>query len=498
VADFDLLVVGGGINGLGVAVDAAMRGLSVCLVEKSDWGGGTTSASSRLIHGGLRYLQYGEVDLVRESLHERGILTRQRPHLIQPIDLLIPTYERSALPRWMVGVGLATYDLLARDPLFPRPQMLSLAEVKHREPGLDRNGLTGGFVYPDAQLSFPERLCVELMQEIVASDGVARNHTEVVGLTVVSGRVVGATLRDVLTGAEETITTRLTVNAAGPWVDAVNRLLPTPPPPLIAGTWGSHLILPTRDGCPQMPIYATARQDGRPFFLLPWDNRLLVGTTDVAFSGSDPGALTVPPEEIAYLLAETNALFPRADYGTTDVLATTIGVRPLPASESGKSAGAKTRRHFLVDHEKRHGIAGLASIVGGKLTTYRSLGESVTNWAVQKLGRCVLPCATAALTETPSVEALVAQGQATLTDLGLSPAFAPRFVRLYGAAQAEVFAYIRRDPTCSLFEAQVRHALTAEGARTVDDVLRRRLMLMPETDEARQAVAELMRHVRPR
>ena len=144
---YDLLVVGGGINGLGIAADAAARGLSVCIVEKGDWGGGTTSASSRLIHGGLRYLQYGEIDLVRESLRERGIIVRQRPHLVHPLSLLIPAYKEAPTPKWMVGIGLGMYHLLAHDSIFPAPAPLSLSATRQREPALNPDGLTGGFTY---------------------------------------------------------------------------------------------------------------------------------------------------------------------------------------------------------------------------------------------------------------------------------------------------------------------------------------------------------------
>jgi glycerol-3-phosphate dehydrogenase len=235
---YDVLVIGGGINGLGIASDAAQRGLSVLIVEKGDWGGGTTSASSRLIHGGLRYLQYGEIDLVRESLRERGILTRQRPHLVHPIQLLIPTFTGMPTPKWMVGAGLIMYDILARDPLFPRPSILSLAKTRQREPALSTQGLSGGYIYPDAQIEFPERICVELMQEARGAGADVRNHTQVTALTQDGKRVIGATIRNTLTGQEEQVSAALTINASGPWLDVINRTLSQAPPRMIGGTWG--------------------------------------------------------------------------------------------------------------------------------------------------------------------------------------------------------------------------------------------------------------------
>ena len=502
MTQFDVLVIGGGINGLGVAADAAARGLSVCIVEKGDWGGGTTSASSRLVHGGLRYLQYGEIDLVRESLRERGIIVRQRPHLVRPLSLLIPSYKDAPMPKWMVGVGLGMYHVLARDPLFPAPAPVSLTATRTREPGLNAGGLTGGFTYPDAQMEFPERFCVGLLQEAVAAGATTLSHTGVAELCSHHGSVIGAVLHDTLTGTEREIRATQTINAAGPWLDVVNRTLgPKAPPRLIGGTWGTHLVLPTRPGSPCTPIYATAKKDGRPFFLLPWDDRLLVGTTDVKFTGDNPDTLHVEPWEIDYLLAETNRLFPGAAYTVSDVETTTCGVRPLPASD--KNAGAITRRHFLVDHAQQHGVSGLASIVGGKLTTYRSLGEEVTDWVLRRLGRPVVPCATGVIPDDGlSVPTLHAETVRALRLLNLPESLAPGLVKRYGAASADVLARVKRDPSLGQFiapntpilAAQVVHAVEDEFARTVDDIVRRRLMLFPPTNEAiagvRRVVAE--------
>ncbi len=489
---YDLLVIGGGINGLGIAADAAARGLSVCIVEKGDWGSGTTSSSSRLIHGGLRYLQYGEIDLVRESLRERGTIVRQRPHLVHPLSLLIPSYNDAPMPKWMVGVGLGMYHLLARDPIFPAPAPLSLLATREREPSLNPNGLSGGFTYPDAQMEFPERFCVELVQETVAAGGTARSHTRVTELLGDGLKVKGAVLHDALTGSETTVRAGMIVNAAGPWLDAVNRLLgKVRPPRMIGGTWGTHLVVPTRTGGPAGPIYATAKNDGRPFFLLPWDDRLLVGTTDVKFTGDDPDSLEVEPWEIGYLLEETNRLFPGAEYVPADVETTTCGVRPLPASD--KNAGAVTRRHFLVDHAEKHGIQGLASIVGGKLTTYRSLAEEVTDWVLKRLGKTPVACSTGViLPDVLPVAALQAETERALRLLSLPPSLAPQLVKRYGPASADVLARVKRDPSLGRplspntphLEAQVVHAAETEFARTIDDVVRRRLMLFPPTDEA--------------
>ncbi|HEU4753357.1 MAG TPA: glycerol-3-phosphate dehydrogenase/oxidase [Armatimonadota bacterium] len=476
---FDLLVIGGGINGLGIAADAAARGLRVLLAEKGDFGSGTTAASSRLIHGGLRYLQYGEIGLVRESLRERGLLARQRPHLVRPIQLLIPMYRGGPLPPWKVGAGLALYAVLARDPLFPAPRQLTLPEVRAREPGIDPGGLTGGFAYPDGQIEFPERLCIELLRETLDAGGEARNHTRVLRLRAEGRRVTGALLRDELTGREREIESRWTVNAAGPWVDAVNALLPAAPPRLIGGTWGTHLVLPARPEGPGGPLYTPARKDGRPIFLLPWDGRLLVGTTDVPFHG-DPDDLRVQDWEREYLLSETNRLFPACAYTPADIQYTTIGVRPLPASR--RPAAAVTRRHFLVDH-RQHGLEGLVSVVGGKLTTYRSLSREVVDHLTPVRPAPIRP------EEPPQPDPLPE---------GLPESFLPRLGR-HGPRYRELLELLRADPTLAaplhpgspVLEAEVVHAVRREHARTPEDVARRRLMLLPPSEADLQAIRRI-------
>jgi glycerol-3-phosphate dehydrogenase len=490
VSGHDLLIIGGGINGLGIAAEASARGLSVLLVEKGDLGGGTTAASSRLIHGGLRYLQYGELGLVRESLRERGILARTRPHLVRPIRLLIPTFRGLPPSPWLLAAGLTVYGLLAPDSLFPPPEARSVRGVREREPGLTGSGLTGGWLYSDGQVAFPERLCVELYREAVEGGAEVLTHTRVTALHLRNGRVRGADLRDALTGAQREAEASLVINAAGPWVDEVNRLLPVRPPDLIGGTWGTHVVLPSRPTGPQGPLYAAARKDGRPFFILPWDGRLLVGTTDVAFSG-DPDRVRVQDWEIEYLLSETNRLFPECDYQAADVQFTTVGVRPLPVSR--RRAGAITRRHFLVDHGRRHGIEGMASIVGGKLTTYRSLSEAAVDWAVRRLG--ARPAARPAPPAPQPPEELERAAAAEARKLALPAEAAPRLVALYGPRFTEVLARIgdlsEAGSALAPLEAEVLHAVEREAARTVDDIVRRRLMLLPPPVDVVTAVRRI-------
>jgi glycerol-3-phosphate dehydrogenase len=477
---YDLLIIGGGINGTAIAADAAARGLSVLLVEKGDLGSGTSSASSKLIHGGLRYLQYGELGLVREALHDRELLLRRRPHLVRPIELLIPVHEGGPVPAWKLEAGLLLYDRLAGKTCLPRHRRLSRAETLRREPDMEPRGLRGGFVYPDAQVVYPERLCVELAREAARNGTVVRTYTTVVGLRREGVRVVGACLRDG-TGTEEVVA-RLTINAAGPWVDAVRRLLSDSAAPLLGTTRGSHLVLRPPVAGPRGPLYAPARSDGRPFFILPWREMLLVGTTDIPYKG-DPDAVATEPEEVSYLLSELALLFPQAGVSEEQVLYTYTGLRPLPAS--GAPAARITRRHQIVDHAA-DGAPGLWSIVGGKLTTHRSLAEQAAGRALVWLCRPWVRSPTAASRRGDPEEWNLADLRrsvaATAVGLPLTAAQVEHLVDLYGRSAGEVVERVRRDP--SLGEricphnpdvaAQVQVAVEQEWATRLTDLLLRR------------------------
>ncbi len=496
----DLLVVGGGINGLAIAEEAATRGLSVCVVERDDWGGGTTAASSRLIHGGLRYLQYGELPLVYESLRERRDLSRRYPFHVRPIRLMLPLYPRQPNRPWKVRVGLTTYDLLARDPIFPASKFLSPGSALAREPGLAAEELMGAWLYSDAQIAFPERLCIQMMLAATARGALAWNHTHIREFLIEANRhrrtVVGALVRGGETGVVTEVRARATVNAAGPWVDVVNRLLPAAP--LLQCTWGTHLILPLRPGCPRGPIYVPARSDGRPLFFLPWDGRLLVGTTDRVLRG-DPDEARADPDEIPYLLAELHHHFPSAGYCEGDLQHTTFGLRPLPASR-GRAGfpGSVTRRHFVIDHARRDGISGLASLVGGKLTTHRALARSAVDWVDRHLGRAPhrvaqdqpRPPEYPEYPDHADHERIVA---GRLRSAGLDPESAPRLLALYGSRVDHVIAVATkiREPD-PLLAAQVKIALEEEGAATVEDILNRRLVLLPAPKAAESYVAAVL------
>lgn len=374
-ARYDVVIIGAGINGAGIARDAAMRGLKVLLIEKGEIGAGTTSASTRLIHGGLRYLEHFEFGLVYESLRERETLLRIAPDLVRPLAIAIPIYKQSRRGWLTIRAGMILYDLLSWGKSLPRHRMLSRAKTVERWPGLNPEGLVGSALYYDAQVEFPERLVLANVVSAREFGAEVLTHTRVTNLVVEDGKVSGVEFGGFVEAG-------VVVNAAGPWIDQV--LAPVQSPKLIGGTKGSHLVVPVFPGAPANAIYLEARSDGRPIFIIPWNKLYLIGTTDVRFEG-DPDQVRCEPWEIDYLLSETNLALPSAHLTRDNILYTYSGVRPLPANSS-------TRRHFIREHPQ---LSNLMSIVGGKLTTYRSLSEECVDLIFRKLGKDVPPCTTA-------------------------------------------------------------------------------------------------------
>jgi glycerol-3-phosphate dehydrogenase len=386
----DVVIIGAGINGAGIARDAAMRGLKVLLIEKGDLGGGTTSASTRLIHGGLRYLEHFEFGLVRESLHEREVLLRIAPELVKPLPIAIPIYKQGKRGRLMIRAGMILYDFLSYGKSLPSHQMLSRAQTLERWPGLNPDGLVGSALYYDAQVEFPERLVAANVLSAREFGAEVLTHTRVTGFVVEEGKVSGV---EFVTedGQKQFAEAGVVINAAGPWIDLVLERTHVESPKLIGGTKGSHLVVPPFPSAPANAIYLEARSDGRPIFIIPWNKLFLIGTTDVRFEGN-PDEVRCEPWEIDYLLAETNLAFPNAGLTRDSILYTYSGVRPLPVT-GDKEEQSITRRHFIREHP---GLPNLLSIVGGKLTTYRSLAEECVNLIFRKLGKDSPACRTAA------------------------------------------------------------------------------------------------------
>ncbi|MCA1848305.1 MAG: glycerol-3-phosphate dehydrogenase/oxidase, partial [Actinobacteria bacterium] len=418
---FDLIVIGAGINGAGIARDAAMRGLSTLLLDKGDISNGTTQWATRLIHGGLRYLEYYEIPLVRESLRDREVLFHIAPHLVRPLGFMIPIYERTKHGPLMVWLGMIAYDVLSFDKSVGNHRMLAPREALEREPGLNPEGLRGAAFYYDGQVEYAERVAVE---------------------NAISAHDHGAV------------------------------------------------------------VLNEARRDGRPYFIVPWNGRYLIGTTDIRYEG-DLDYVSADEDEIDYLIEETNHVIPEANLSRDSVLFTYSGVRPLPYQPEG-AEGSVTRSHIVYDHSKGRGVGtkrtgigegvprvgGLISIVGGKLTTYRNLSRQTVDMVYKKLGleppesrTAQVPLPGGAVRDFGSFAA-----EFKVTS-GLVDELAERLLKLYGARAPDVLALAGDDPSLrmplsasatvetGLLGAEILHAFHHEMAQTLSDVLLRRTMV---------------------
>jgi glycerol-3-phosphate dehydrogenase len=474
----DLIVIGGGINGAAVAREAAVAGLQVLLLERGDLGGGTSATSSRLIHGGLRYLEHAELGLVRESLDERERLLRLAPHLVAPLELFIPLYRGARRRKWQVAFGLTLYDWLSAGKSVPNHRMLGPSELVAELPGLNSQGLVGGASYYDAQVRYPERLVLENARDAVRHGATLMTHTRVTRIRVADGRATGVDWQAVR-GGVGTASAPLIVNAAGPWVDEV--LGEIQHTRLLGGTKGSHLIVAPFPLAPRGGVYVEAGADGRPLFILPWNELLLIGTTDERFEG-DPATASIDAREFAYLVAETERVFPAAAGLAGKVLYTHTGVRPLPY-QPRSATGAITRRHLIRRHRSAR---GLYSIVGGKLTTHRALAEDVmrklrrdwpSRFSARQTGVSTRDLPLPGALPPKERDALCAELAARF-----GAAQARRLWNVYGGLSAEVAALgVQRELGQPLVDggvlaAELVYALESEWAWTLEDVLQRRCM----------------------
>ena len=469
---FHVVVIGGGINGVAIARECARAGKRTLLVEQNDFASGVTSRSTRIIHGGLRYLEHGELGLVRESVRERERLLRERSHLVHPMQFLFLLNERSQRSALKVRAGLWLYQRLARK----RPNPLSQMELKRVERVLDAGHQWSIFNYEDAQCEFPERLVAEWMMEAAEAGAVVRNHCEVLAVDVSQGRARGVLLRDRLSGKDEHVDAGWILNCAGPWVDRVcQRSAIRTSKPLLGGVRGSHIVLPRFVGAPTAALYTEAA-DGRPVFVLPWNEMVMVGTTEVA-DASDPGKTAPSNEEIEYLFRTVVKLFPKARLAAHDIKYAFAGVRPLP--NSGGKASAITRRHFLHDHTSE-GATRLISVIGGKLTTAASLARE----CARKIGIPVRNPASLALVPGSSLDPAMDQEVSDIARAGsVSEETARTMMEWHGrraidiARMALVSAELRAPicPHSAHIVAEVVQAYRNEFAVTLADVLLRRI-----------------------
>ncbi len=377
---FDVLIIGGGINGAGIARDAALRGLSAALVERDDFASGTSSRSSRLVHGGVRYLEHGFFHLVFESSRERRILLEIAPHLVKPLQFTWPVYQGARIPRWKLNAGLWLYDLLAAFKNVARHHSLSSAQVLATEPKLKRDGLRGGAIYYDASTN-DARLTIANVVDAVSTGAAALNYAEATSLLFDGARVSGASARDHFTQQLFEVRAKSVVNATGPWTDAISRIESPSSPAAVLGTKGVHIAVPADRVGNRAAITMLAHADQRVMFVLPGATHTIIGTTDTP-THERPDQVRATRADVNYLLDAANSYFPDAKLTTDDVVCAWAGIRPLIASgNSGNPAGA-SREHAITI-----GPRGVIAVTGGKLTTYRSMSEEVVDRVQNYLGQ---------------------------------------------------------------------------------------------------------------
>lgn len=490
--EFDVVIVGGGISGACIARDASRRGLSVALLERRDFSAATSAGSSKLVHGGLRYLKSLELGLVRESLRERRIWQRIAPHLVYPLPFLVPVY--GCRDRAMLGLGLTMYDGLSfdrswlddPDQRMSRSRWWDAQRVRATEPILDEPELRGARRYFDCQMLSPERLAIECLADATAHGAVVANYVEVDGMVPDAregGGIAAVRARDHLTGTSQTIAGRLIVNAAGPWADLLlQRLTGRESSRRLVRSKGIHLVVrPLTSQC----ALTLAHRGGDPksrghFFVIPWRGHSLIGTTDVPFTGS-LDRVEATEGDIADFLTVINRTLPLAHLTTSDVCAAYAAIRPLIAS-AATSTYQVSRKGEVVDHHAEHGLRNVISVIGGKWTTSRHAGELATNLALRKLGVPRRPCDTA---EAP----LPGGGFGRYADLvrdarddRCSSETMAHLTRQYGGRYREVLALVDADPRLATpltpgrpdIAAQVAFAFREEMAVHLGDAAFRR------------------------
>ena len=486
---WDVVVIGGGATGIGVALDAATRGLDVLLLERGDFGEGTSSRSTKLVHGGVRYLQQGNVTLVRDALRERSLLRRNASHLVRDLRFVIPC--RHWPQRLFYGLGLKLYDALARGGGgFGRSHGVGATELRRLLPTLRDGIASGGVVYHDGQFD-DARLLITMARTAWDHGGCLVNYLQATGLLKDRrGNVRGVQVRDVLSGVSREVAARSVINAAGPFGDDIRRMDDAETDPLLATSQGVHVVLPREFFPGDVALIIPRTRDGRVLFLIPWYGRVVVGTTDTAI----PEPVREPlaqPQEIAFLL-ETAAEYLERSPGTDDVLSVFTGIRPLVRGDRSSRTASLSRDHRVVVAD-----SGLITITGGKWTTVRKMGEDGVDRAIRHAGLRAGPCRTAGLRlhGSPDVPGEPPSRSRRQEDRYSGSRPYPPWETVYGGERPTVDALAAESPEAEKYlanglpfrGADVIWATRNEMAETVEDVLARRTRLL--FLDARAAVA---------
>ena len=464
---YDVLVIGGGINGAAVVNIAAGKGLKGALLEKNDFASGTSSKSTKLVHGGLRYLENFEFDLVREALRERYIQLKSVPHLVKPLAFLVPVYKNDRRPLWMMKLGIFLYDALSGKYKIDKHRSLSKEEVSRFVPGVKQEDLTGGVVYYDAQMD-DARLCLENVLCARGKGADVANYTEVYEFIKENGKVVGVKARDVLRKNEFSVRAKRVVCAAGPWARQLLKMDDPQAPEMIRPTKGVHLVY--RPKISDYALLLQTQQDSRVFFIIPWMGHSLIGTTDTDYEGS-PDHVEVTAEDVDYLLSEARRVLPQHVFKKEDIATTFAGLRPLVYQKG--LASRVSRKHVFEETS-----SGLLFIMGGKYTTYRKIAIECVNKILNP--HKILPSDDYPLYGSGNVSDSNAE---IAKKYGIDGEIVEHLRNKYGTRYKDVleltkfdFSLKKRICSCHLnIEAQVVYSIKTEMAATPDDIIWRRL-----------------------
>ena len=488
--DFDILIIGGGVTGVGAALDAASRGLKVALVESQDFASGTSSRSSKLIHGGLRYLEQYDFKLVREALHERELMVSSlAPHLVKPVGFLYPLHEKYR-ERTYVGAGLALYDVLRGfQRALPWHKHLSEKKIAEIAPSLRSDLINGAIKYFDAQVD-DARHTLAIARTAVRHGAVIASRVQCEELVRDGKRVVGAKVRDLQSGKKISISAKVTVMCAGVWSDELHEKFGIKPGYKVAMSKGAHIVLPK--SAIQSGSGIILKTSVSVLFIIPWGEKWIVGTTDTPYK-ADRNNPVATKEDVEYIIDQANrVLHPKIN--AAEIIGVYAGLRPLVANSAGSTTTKLSREH-TVDRP----VPGFVSIAGGKYTTYRIMGKDVIDLAVNDLRRIVPESVTDKL---PAIGAdgyfaLVQQSAQLAAMSGLSEEVVIHLLNRYGSLISEIFEIIESDKKLAqpisddlaYIKAEVIYAVTYEGAQSVDDVLSRRTRIAFEASDGGESIA---------
>ena len=509
--EFDLIIIGGGITGISVAREAASRGLKTVLLERGDFGSGTSAATTKYIHGGIRYLEQYDVAVVRESLRERRILALGAPHLVEQTRFIMPAWRWGKPPTALIGAGVLLYDTLAFDRnlrapdslRIPHPRWLSRSKLLAAVPWLDQSGLQGGFAYHDTLNVHPERLLLAYAKSATAAGAVLLNHTRVNSFVSTSSErlhIEGVRATDVLSGQEIVIRGKVVVNAAGPWIDKVLETLGKGTGVGVDRSKGVHVLTRPLGGPGRVTDAVFARaQSGRHVIVSPWMGKSFIGPTDTPIE-SDESGVVVDPDDVTLILDTVNSTMAASEpkLTTDDVEMTTVGVRPLiretANDDDAQDAGtySASRAHELYHHAD-HGVDNLWSIGGGKWTTGRATAEEMVDELLKNELKMVRSrpfdsrssAAGGAFAWAEDAEPFITEAAMAMNEHGIPVHLGEHIARLYGTEWVRIDAIVQQNPEfarqlspqCNDIEAQIVFAVTEEGARTLSDIVDRRLVI---------------------